>query len=75
MTGILNKKWAKSGQKVDKKWTKSGQKVGICPLLFRAKARKSRAVDRSTIQFWKQYINIKFPLNKHSENAWVCVCY
>ena len=39
MTGILNKKWAKSGQKVDKKWTKSGQKVGICPLLFRAKAR------------------------------------
>ena len=35
---------------------------------------KSRAVDRSTIQFWKlwAYINIKFPLHKHSENAWEC---
>ena len=35
-----------------------------------------RAVDRSTIQFWnflaKEYISIKFPLHKPSENPNVC---
>ena len=39
---------------------------------------KSRAVDRSTIQRSKvqgqrsQYIRIKFPLHKESENPWPC---
>ena len=39
---------------------------------------KSRAVDRSTIQRSKvqgqrsQYIRIKFPLHKESENPWAC---
>ena len=30
---------------------------------------KSRAVDRSNIQFWTQYI---FLLHKKSENPWMC---
>ena len=39
---------------------------------------KSRAVDRSTIQRShvsgqrSQYIRIKFPLHKESENPWAC---
>ena len=39
---------------------------------------KLQVVDWSTIRFRKllakgpQYIRIKFPLHKHSENAWVC---
>ena len=41
---------------------------------------KSRTVDWSTIQFWtichfvqrSQYIRIKIPLHKQSENPWMC---
>ena len=37
----------------------------------------SQAVHRSTIQFWtvrvlSQYISIKIPFHKQSENPWVC---
>ena len=37
---------------------------------------KSKAVDRSTIQFWtilsKSHISIKIPLHIQSENPWLC---
>ena len=47
----------------------------LCELGMKPHTIKSRAVDRSTIQFWtllgqrSQHISIKFPLHKQSENT------
>ena len=57
--------WEGFNNKMESAKIKKWEEAIICTV-------KLRVVDRSTIQFWKQYnISIKFPHDKHSKNEGV----